>query len=290
MPIDFPNSPTNGQTFTVGEKVWIYQDGKWQGGNGPLGPEQHVTISSNAPASPVQGEMWFDSDTTQTFIYYGSVWVEVGTAAAGGPLDSLSDVIITNPANNDVLYYNGSAFVNTSLANIGGAGNAVTTISTSAPASPSAGNLWFESDTGKTYIYYDSYWVEVGAVSTGSRIAISGSAPAGAQEGDLWFNSTTAKTFIYYDSSWVEVGAANSVPSILDDLTDVTITSAAANQILQWNGTAWVNATINALPSQGGNAGKYLTTNGTTASWATVSTDVMTDTKNAALITMDIGA
>jgi len=138
MPIDFPNSPTNGQTFTVGEKVWIYQDGKWQGGNGPVGP-----AGATGPTGPQ------------------------GPAGPNGSIDLLSDVIITNPANNDVLSYNGSAFVNTQLANIGGAGNAVTTISTSAPASPSEGNLWFESDTGRTYIYYDSYWVEVGAVSTG---------------------------------------------------------------------------------------------------------------------------
>ena len=35
--------------------------------------------------------------------------------------------------------------------------------------------------------------------------------------------------------------------------------------------TAWT--TINALPSQTGNSGKYLTTNGTAASWATITTD-----------------
>lgn len=209
-----------------------------------------------------------------------------GPTGPVGPIDTLSDVTITDVASGDVIYYNGTAWINTALSSVAAS---ATTVSATAPATPDVGDLWFESDTGRTFIYYDSTWVEVGAVSTGSRIAVSGSAPAGAQEGDLWFNSTTAKTFLYYDSSWVEVGAANSVPSILDDLTDVTITSAATNQILQWNGTAWVNATIDALPSQGGNAGKYLTTNGTSASWAVVSTDVMTDTKNAALITMDIG-
>ena len=30
------------------------------------------------------------------------------------------------------------------------------------PSSPSAGDLWYESDTGKTFIYYDSFWVEIG--------------------------------------------------------------------------------------------------------------------------------
>lgn len=41
------------------------------------------------------------------------------------------------------------------------------------------------------------------------------------------------------------------------------------------NGVEWT--TINALPSQTGNAGKYLTTDGTTASWATVVTDPTAD-------------
>lgn len=56
----------------------------------------------------------------------------------------------------------------------------------------------------------------------------------------------------------------------LEDLVDVVITSPTNEQILQYNGTNWVNADIDALPSQTGEAGKYLTTDGTTASWATV--------------------
>ena len=49
-------------------------------------------------------------------------------------------------------------------------GGASVTISDSAPGSPSAGNLWFESDTGKTFIYYgdgsSNQWVEVGGASS----------------------------------------------------------------------------------------------------------------------------
>jgi len=37
------------------------------------------------------------------------------------------------------------------------------------------------------------------------------------------------------------------------------------------DGVAWT--TLNALPSQTGNTGKYLTTNGTSASWASIVTD-----------------
>ena len=49
-----------------------------------------------------------------------------------------------------------------------------------------------------------------------------------------------------------------------------------ANQVIainsQGNGIEWT--TLDALPSQSGNSGKYLTTNGTTASWADLATPV----------------
>ena len=60
----------------------------------------------------------------------------------------------------------------------------------------------------------------------------------------------------------------------LDELHDVLISSATDTQILQYDGVNhyWKNVPItNVLPSQTGNTGKYLTTNGSTTSWATVS-------------------
>lgn len=40
MAIDFPNTPTNGQVFTSGNKTWVYSssDNKWVSGDGPVGP------------------------------------------------------------------------------------------------------------------------------------------------------------------------------------------------------------------------------------------------------------
>jgi hypothetical protein len=42
MAIDFPNSPTNGQTFTVGSTTWTYDGTKWNKNaltiTGPTGP------------------------------------------------------------------------------------------------------------------------------------------------------------------------------------------------------------------------------------------------------------
>jgi hypothetical protein len=41
-------------------------------------------------------------------------------------------------------------------------------ISDTPPASPATGQLWYESDSGKTFIYYDSFWVEVGGGIAGA--------------------------------------------------------------------------------------------------------------------------
>jgi len=111
-----------------------------------------------------------------------------------------------------------------------GAGGA--TISDTPPASPVAGQVWFESDTAKTFVYYDSSWVEIGA----------GSNPAALNDvGDVTITSATSGQFLKWNgTAWVN----DSIPTIntLDDVGDVTITSATSGQVLQWNGTAWVNA------------------------------------------------
>lgn len=42
MPLDFPDSPTNGQTFTSGVRTWTYDGTVWNltsyGAQGPQGP------------------------------------------------------------------------------------------------------------------------------------------------------------------------------------------------------------------------------------------------------------
>jgi hypothetical protein len=53
----------------------------------------------------------------------------------------------------------------------------------------------------------------------------------------------------------------------LEWLHDVALDAPTEGQVLQYDGTDWVNADIDALPSQTGNSGKYLTTDGAAASW-----------------------
>ena len=59
------------------------------------------------------------------------------------------------------LVFNGTKFAPATVS--GGGGGATVTVSDTAPSTPSVGDLWFESDTAKTFVYFDSYWVEIGA-------------------------------------------------------------------------------------------------------------------------------
>jgi hypothetical protein len=79
-------------------------------------------------------------------------------------------------------------------------------VSTTAPSSPSAGDIWYNSTDGTAYIYYDNFWVDLNPGITGpaGKFTVSATAPSSPETGDGWFNSTTARLFIYYDSYWIE--------------------------------------------------------------------------------------
>ena len=258
---------------------WNETTDKWQFTNdgstyNDLGSGGGATNSLTAPVSPAAGALWFKTDTAQTFVYYvdgtSNQWVEIGSSGM-------------------------AAY-----------------IADSAPNNPIAGQFWYNSSEASTYVYYDSQWIEIGA--SGMSAIISDTAPTSPISGQIWYNSSDGGTYVYYNSLWVDIGAAPfntllnlvdakgdllagtandtlakvtvgangtflkansstatglewaSIPAIntLDDVGDVTITSASSGQVLQWNGSAWINATV--------------------------SSDVMTDAKNAALIIMDIGS
>jgi hypothetical protein len=68
-------------------------------------------------------------------------------------------------------------------------------------------------------------------------------------------------------------GTSGTVTVSLDTASVYVVPSQSTHsgKYLTTNGSAASWASVDALPSQTGNSGKYLTTNGTTASWATIS-------------------
>jgi hypothetical protein len=85
----------------------------------------------------------------------------------------------------------------------GGGGNSHVTVSDTAPINPAAGDLWYDSTAGRTYIYYGDAWVDSNPSGT-TRATVGTVAPTTAYIGDLWYNSDSGRTYIYYNNTWVD--------------------------------------------------------------------------------------
>lgn len=81
-------------------------------------------------------------------------------------------------------------------------------------------------------------------------------------------------------------GSSGTVTLDLDTASVYVVPSQSgqSGKFLTTNGTSSSWATVDALPDQSGNAGKYLTTDGTSASWATVSAGVTDATPTVFLL------
>jgi cytoskeletal protein CcmA (bactofilin family) len=134
----------------------------------------------------------------------------------------------------DALVFNGTKFVSASVAAGGGTGNASLTISDTLPVGGEEGDLWFESDTGKTFVYYDSFWVEVG----GGVGAQGPTGPTGA-------TGATGATGPQGPTGATGPAGPSGSTGPLDGLSDVSASTPSTGDFLKWDGTAWVNDAIN---------------------------------------------
>ena len=145
------------------------------------------------------------------------------------------EIAPSGAASGNALIYDGTKFVP-------GESGARKTISDTAPSSPEAGDLWYESDTGSTFVYYDSYWIEIGG------IGVVSSAGSGDLDGlsDVTLTSpTNGQVLKYNGTAWVNAADdAGTTINSLDDIGDVATSGLFSGQFLKWNGTAWVNDAI----------------------------------------------
>jgi hypothetical protein len=75
----------------------------------------------------------------------------------GSSIGDLSDVDLTGVQEGDVLVFSTDSFT---WIPGEGSGGASLTVSTTPPEEAEEGDLWYNSSTGQTFVYYDSYWIE----------------------------------------------------------------------------------------------------------------------------------
>lgn len=238
--------------YTAGDILWLGENGAFTTTK-PSAPDHLVFIGVVVRA------------TSNGIVYVAT--------QNGYELDELHNVAASSPSAGDFLKYNGSLWVNDpinlgtdttgdyvaslvagtgiSLANNSGEGATPTISSVAArvsdtpPSNPVAGQLWFESDTGKTFVYYDSYWVET--TSTGatgpSGVYVGSTAPSNTSL--IWADTSATGTAVIpqggtsgqvlvknsstdYDTSWSAPPGLVFIKSqtIGTAVTSVTVTDA----------------------------------------------------------------
>ena len=158
------------------------------------------TIRSNPGVNiqyyPVDGNNDFQISGTGTYTRLNAI---IGGSLTAGGLTYPT----VNGTNGQVLTSDGAG--NVAWAAGGGGGGASVTISDTPPAA-SAGDLWWESDTGRLKIYYQDtdtiQWVDVNAPLRQDRIASTG-APSAASD-------TGVAGDIRYDSGYVYIAVATN--------------------------------------------------------------------------------
>jgi hypothetical protein len=99
MAINFPDSPSNGDTHTASGRTFTYNTSKtkWVYSNSP---NASVTSSDTAPSNPNVGDMWLDSTTGELLIYYadGSSNQWIGVSGTAGPQGSAGSSVTSYAA------------------------------------------------------------------------------------------------------------------------------------------------------------------------------------------------
>ncbi len=135
----------------------------------------------------------------------------------------------TSPTNGQV--YSGYVYNSTvgawQIPDIGGS----IEISATAPTGPSDGDLWWDSDDGKLYIYYDDGTSQQWVDAAGPSVAVQETPPTG-YEGQLWLDSSDGSMYVYYNdgdsSQWI--GAVSKSGGILQ-VVQTVMTSTASQSI-----------------------------------------------------------
>lgn len=100
MALNFPSTPSDGDTF----EGYTYDATNEVWNHNPYQIAARFVTSATAPANPSEGDGWFDTNTAKSYIYYDSVWVQVG-ALGSVTLDQIGDIDTAGVSDGESLVY-----------------------------------------------------------------------------------------------------------------------------------------------------------------------------------------
>ena len=208
--------PTNGDYLKFNGSNWVSASLDSSG----------ITVSASTPSSPSEGDLWFDSTTLDTFIYYGSGWLQQNTPPSDvNELYDLVDVLIDAPTPGQALVYNGTEWENG--------------VAQSALTLENARVISLSGDVSGSVSFNGSANAVISATIQPNSVAL------GADTTGNYVSGVSSGTGISVSHTPSEGSTATvSLDATLDNLSNVTVPSPSSGDFLKWNGTAWVSDSI----------------------------------------------
>jgi len=212
MALNFPANTSLPYIDPISGLKYIYNStvGAWEAAIQPP-----AIISSNPPAITIPGFLWWDDVGGSLYVYYKDTdseqWVEA--VPSGASKTRSTAAVSTNP-----------------------------------PDAPAGGELWWDSENGRLYIWYEeiggtNQWMQAttsggGAVNpsqVGMTLHSGQVEPTAFKRGDLWFNTSENTLYAHVDGSWRKAHNINTPASSVTSLSStgaVTLSGTATDPII----------------------------------------------------------
>lgn len=109
------------------------------------------------------------------------------------------------------------------------------TVSETSPLNPEQGDLWFNSSNAVTYIYYDSFWVELSSAVAGAPGEAGASGVVSATS-PITYNSETQTVGI--NQSAIAINMSQISTTVSDKSANYTLVSSDKNTYIRSTGSA----------------------------------------------------
>lgn len=224
-------------------------------------PKRSATASKVPTTTELpSGELGVNMADKKIYINNGSAIVQVGS----GNLSGLADVVLTSLAVGQTLQWDGTNWINVTPSTGGGGGGASVTVSDTAPSSPTADSLWWDSTVGQLRIWYNdgtsSQWVDAfngqGIAGVNGADGVDGADGADGVDGRTLLNGTTNPTTQGADGDFYINTATNYIfgpkasgtwPAGISLVGGATVTTSDTAPSSPADNSLWFNSSIGQL-------------------------------------------
>lgn len=200
MAIDFPNTPSINDLHSSSGKTWKWDGEKWiviyTDLSGPIGATGPTGVTGATGPTGITGA----TGPTGVIGATGPTGITGATGPTGpiGITGATGPTGITGPTGPT-----GPTGLTGATGATGFTGPTAITSSATAPVSPTSGQVWFDTSTGASYIYYNSAWVELGGGSMSPMQVTSSTRPSAPWTGQTAYETDTNRNIQYNGSAWV---------------------------------------------------------------------------------------